>query len=75
MKWSSPLVGSSGRFLAIVPSGAVMVRSENQAPQDAGIEESVPVRELFDVLNQIKRDAAANSGEYLQVTEVPHGGE
>ena len=52
-----------------------MVRSEVMAPQVDGALEAVPVRDLFDVLNQIKRDAAANSSEYLQVTEVPHGGE
>jgi hypothetical protein len=52
-----------------------MVRSDVVVKQDAGVEEAVPVRDLFDVLNQIERDAATNAGEYLKVTEVPHGGE
>jgi len=52
-----------------------MVRFDAAVSPDAGVEEAVPVRDLFDVLNQIERDAAANSSEYLKVTEVPHGGE
>lgn len=52
-----------------------MVRIDATVSQDAGVEEAVPVRDLFDVLNQIERDAAESSTEYLKVTEVPHGGE
>lgn len=52
-----------------------MVRIDVPVSPEARVEEAVPVRELFDVLNEIKRDSAVNADEYLQVTEVPHGGE
>jgi hypothetical protein len=52
-----------------------MVRSDVTVSKDAGVEEAVPVRDLYEVLNQIERDATANSSEYLKVTEVPYGGE
>jgi hypothetical protein len=76
MKESQPLVGTGGwSFVHFAPHGAAMVRIDVAVSQDAGVEEAVPVRDLFDALNQIKADASANADEYLKVTEVPHGGE
>ena len=37
--------------------------------------ENTPVRDLFEVLNSIRTDAAANAPQYLKETEVPYGGE
>lgn len=43
------------------------------APADVG--ETIPVRDLREVLNAIHVDAANNAPQYLKETEVPYGGE
>lgn len=34
-----------------------------------------PVRDLAEVLREVRADARALAGDYLAETEVPHGGE
>lgn len=34
-----------------------------------------PVRDLAEVLSEVRADARALAGDYLAETEVPHGGE
>lgn len=46
-----------------------VVREHEQTP------EATPVRDLFEVLNSIRIDAAASAPRYLKETEVPYGGE
>ena len=47
----------------------VTVKSQNP-PADV-----TEVRDLAEVLNEVRVDACALGGDYLAETEVPHGGE
>jgi hypothetical protein len=47
----------------------------NVKTQDPPADMETPVRELSEVLSQIRSDARALAADYLAETEVPHGGE
>ena len=49
----------------------VTVKSSNPTVDSA----ATPVRDLAEVLNEVRADARALAGDYLAETEVPHGGE
>lgn len=51
---------------------SIEVTVKAQAPADV-VEN--PVRDLAEVLNEVRADARALAGDYLAETEVPHGGE
>lgn len=51
----------------------VTVNKRQAAPADAV--ETAPVRDLDEVLQDIRVDALANAPMYLTETEVPYGGE
>ena len=51
----------------------VTVNERQAAPADAV--ETAPVRDLSDVLHDIRVDASASAPKYLTETEVPYGGE
>ena len=47
----------------------------NDLPTPADVAPATAVRELHEVLNFVRTDAANNAPQYLKETEVPYGGE
>jgi|GEM_PF-4966912 len=43
--------------------------------QPENVAETAPVRDLSEVLDSIRVDAASNAPQFLKETEVPYGGE